>query len=135
MLLTELELSGMLDGYNTLVARNKAGENVEQCRLAAARAARDDDIEPHLHAGPQEINQGRGECAQPDEVLGLEGGPGELADSDYRADQRDRRGGGGHARAGGGGGVDLGRGVIPAAPRRRGDAVHGPPHTRTATGL
>ena len=51
MLLVKLELRRILDGDDAFAVVDKAGQGVEQRRLARARAAGDEDAEARLHGG------------------------------------------------------------------------------------
>ena len=53
--LLQLQLGGVLDGGDALVVRDERRQGVEQRRLAAAGAAGDQDVDPGLDAGRQEL--------------------------------------------------------------------------------
>ena len=55
VLLLELELHGVLDGYDPLVRRDEPGQDVEEGGLSRAGAAGDDDVHPGHDAGVQEL--------------------------------------------------------------------------------
>ena len=55
VLLAQLQLGGVLDGDDALVVRDERRQHVEQGGLAGAGAARDDDVQPRLDTGAQEV--------------------------------------------------------------------------------
>ena len=91
------------------------GEDVEHRGLAGAGAAGDEDVEPRLDAGLEELEHLRRRGAEADEVLDGERRGGELSDRDDRADEAERRNDRVDARPVGETGVDHGARLVDAA--------------------
>jgi hypothetical protein len=72
MLLGKLQLRGVFDRDNAFLIRDEAGQHVEQRRLAGARAAADETVEPGADAMRQEIEHRLRQRLERDEVLGLQ---------------------------------------------------------------
>ena len=70
---------------------DEAGQHVEQRRLAGARAARDDDIQPAGDRRAQEIEHRLGQRIAVDEILGAQPVGSEPPDRQRRAVERQRR--------------------------------------------
>ncbi len=115
VLLAELELRRILDGHDPLVVRNERRQDVQLRGLPGAGAAGDEDVEPGLHAGLQELEHLRGGGAEPDEVLHRERRGRELPDGDDGTHQGERRNDGVHAGAIRESGVHHGAGLVHAA--------------------
>jgi hypothetical protein len=123
VLLAELQLGGVLDGDDALVVGDERGQHVQRGRLARAGTAGDEDVEPCLHAGLQEVEHlGRG-GAEPDEVVDGERRGRELADGDDGPDQAERRDDGVDTRAIGEASIDHGAGFVDAPADGADDAV------------
>ncbi len=123
VLLLHLELGRVLDRDDPLVGRDEPGEDVEKRRLAAARAAGDEDVEPRLHDAFDKLADLRDEGFQRQQVVELQRVDGEAADGKRRAVDRDGRDDGVDAGAVGKPGVHHGRGLVDAASHGRDDAV------------
>jgi hypothetical protein len=91
VLLLELQLDGVLDRDDPLGLRDERAQHVEQGRLPGSGAAGDDDVEPGLHAGPQQLGHLRAQRPEGDQVRDLQRGAGELADGQRGAAERQRR--------------------------------------------
>ena len=91
VVLLQLQLGRLLDGDDALVPGDAGRQGVEQGRLAAARAAGDQQVRANLDAGPQERGRLDGQAAEPDQVVEPEGARRELADGEHRSVDRDRR--------------------------------------------
>ena len=91
VILLEPQFSRLLDAHDPLVARDAAGETVEQRRLPAAGAARDE----YVRAGPDTRLKKRGgfhrQGAEADQVTDLVWRRGKPADGHHRSIDRDRR--------------------------------------------
>ena len=88
--LTELQLRGVLDRDDPLVLGDERGQDVEGRRLARARAAGHEDIQPGPDAGVQEVEHLGRRRAEPDEVVHRDWLGWKLPDGDDRPDQRER---------------------------------------------
>ena len=55
VVLVQLQLGGVLDGDDALVVGDERRQHVERRGLAGAGAARDEDVEPALDAGREEV--------------------------------------------------------------------------------
>ena len=126
VLLAELELGRVLDRDDPLVVGDERREDVEGRRLAGAGAARDEDVEAGLDAGPQELEHLRRRRPEADEVVDGERLGRELPDGDDRPDQRQRRDDRVDARAVGQAGVDPRAGLVDASAERGDDPVDDP---------
>ena len=85
VLLAELELGRVLDRDDPLVLGDERREDVEERRLAGARAARDEDVEAGHDAEPEEVEHLGGRRPEADEVVDRVGRGRELPDRDDRA--------------------------------------------------
>ncbi len=81
----QLEFGGVLDGDDALVAGDEAGQDVEGGGLAGPGAAADQDVQPALDTGGEDVGDRAGEGAETDQVVDLEGVGGELADGQQGA--------------------------------------------------
>ena len=121
VLLAELELGGVLDRDDPLVVRDERRQDVQGRRLAGARAARDEEVEPRLDARLQELEHLAASRSRTrirsSTVYGV---LRELADGDDRPDERERRDDRVDARAVGQAGVDA-RARLVDPPAERGD--------------
>ena len=88
--LVELELGGILDGDDALVLGDERRQHVEGRRLARTGAAGDEDVEPRLDTGAQELEHLRGRRPEVDEVVDGDRLGRELPHGDDRTDQRQR---------------------------------------------
>jgi hypothetical protein len=75
----------VLDRHDALVGRNEAREDVQQRGLAAAGAARDQDVELGAHHGVEQLGHLVGQRAQADQVLDLQRVHREPANREQRA--------------------------------------------------
>ena len=114
--LLQPQLGGVLDGHHALLFGNESGQGVEQRCLAAAGAARNQDIQPGAHARRQEIDHFRGQRLLGHQVLGLDRPHAEAADRHHRAIQGQRRNDGVDAAAVRQSAVHHGTGLIDAPP-------------------
>ncbi len=64
VVLLQLQLDGVLDGDDPLALGDEGGQHVEQRRLPGAGAAGDDDVEPGLDAGVQQLGHLRRQGAE-----------------------------------------------------------------------
>ena len=80
VLLLELQLDRVLDGDDALSLGDERGQHVEQRRLAGAGAAGDDDVQPRLDAGLEQLGHLGDQGAEADQVVDLERVLGELPD-------------------------------------------------------
>ena len=117
VLLVQLELGGVLDRHDALVAPGGSDDmTLRVVVLPEPVPPRDDDVAPAAHAGLEEVAHRRGERPEGDEVLVGERVRGELADREDGAVERDRRDDGVDARAVGQARVDERAGLVdPAA--------------------
>src|SRR5437667_186410 len=92
-------LGGVLDCDNALVLGNVGGEHVEQRRLAGARTAADQNVQPRLYASLQQLQHALGHGHLTDQVLTLELVPAKTADGEQRAVHGHRRNSGVDARS------------------------------------
>ncbi len=123
VLLLHLELSRVLDRDDPLVGGDEARQHVEKRRLAAARAAGDQDVEPRFHDALDELPDLRDEGLQGQQVVELQRVDGEAPDGQGGAVHRDRRDDGVDARPVGEPGIHHGRGLVDPAPHGRDDPV------------
>src|SRR3954451_19325840 len=128
VLLPQLELGGVLDRHDPLVVGDERRQHVERRRLARAGAAGDEDVEPRLHAGAQELEHDRGRGAESDQVVHREGGGGELPDRDDGTDEGQRGNDGVDAGAVGEASVDHRARLVDAASDRGDDPIDDPHH-------
>ena len=70
--LPQHQLGGVLDGHDSLVARDEARQDVEQRRLAGAGSARHDDVEPRGDGAAQEVEHRLRQRFAVDQVVGAE---------------------------------------------------------------
>ena len=91
VLLLQLQLDGVLDRDDALVARDERGEHVEQRGLAGAGTARDEDVHLRPHRGIEHGRDLAGQRAEADEVVDRVRRAGELSDRERRAVDRERR--------------------------------------------
>ena len=61
VLLMELQLGGILDGHDALVARDERGQHVERGGLSGPRTTGDENVEAAFDAGVQEIGHHAGQ--------------------------------------------------------------------------
>ena len=73
MALAQLKLRGVLDGDDPLLRRDVTRQDVEERRLAAARATADDDVRPRHDTGLQEAESALAAAAEADQVTHVEG--------------------------------------------------------------
>jgi hypothetical protein len=125
VLLLEPQLGRLLDGHDALVGPDRAGQRVEQARLAGARATGDDDV----GAAGDEAAAQVGRCAVEPEVVEVERAGREPADRDARPIGCQRRQDGVEPRSVGEAGVDHRRRAVETQAERSdnalGDATHG----------
>ena len=110
MVLLQLQLDGVLDRDDPLVARDERREHIEKRRLAGAGATRDEDVHLGAHRRIEHRRDFAGERAEPDEVVARVRGARELSDRERRAvdgQRRDDR-------------IDAGAIVEPGIHKRRG---------------
>src|SRR5262249_10834384 len=91
MLLFQLQFSGVLDGHDTVGVRDVSREDIQQSRFAGAGTARDDDIEPSLDHGREQLEHGFGEGLIFDHLPRGYGIAAEAADRETRAVDGERR--------------------------------------------
>ena len=113
-----------------VMIRSSSGTNAEITLrvvvLPEPGAARDEDVEPGLHARAQEVEHLRGRRPEPDQVVdGVRPGR-ELPDRDHRPDQRQRLDDAVDARAVGEAGVHPRADLVDAAAERGDDPVDDP---------
>ena len=80
VVLLQLQFGRVLDGDDALVVRDEARQRVEQRRLAATRAAADDDVQPGLDARLHEHRHLGRERLVVEQVLQLQRVGAEAAD-------------------------------------------------------
>ncbi len=88
--LVELQLGGILDRDDPLVLGDERRQHVEGRRLARSGPAGDEDVEPRLDAGPQELEHLGRRRPEADQVVDRDRLRRELPDGDDRPDQRQR---------------------------------------------
>src|SRR4029077_10307600 len=81
----------VLDSHDSLVGRDKQRETVEHRGLARAGTAADQDVEPRLHDGAQEIDNLRHQGFLFDQILDVETLASETTNRERRSVQRQRR--------------------------------------------
>ena len=121
--LLQLQLGGVLDGDQALPVRDVAGQRIEECGLAAAGAAGNDDREARLDRLAEDLGHRRAQRPRLDQGLHVEGLGCELADRDQRPIDRDRPDRHVDARSVGQPGVDHRLGFVHAAPDAADDLV------------
>jgi len=84
MPLLELQLRGILDGDDALAAGDIAREDIEQCGLARAGAAADEDIEAGAHRRSKQLRDRRREAAQAEQIVHVQPVQAELANGEDR---------------------------------------------------
>ena len=90
MILLKAQLGRLLDGDDTLVARDAAGETVEQGRFPAAGAAGDQQVGARPDARLEKPGGFHGERAEADQVSELVGRGGKPANGEHRPIDRNR---------------------------------------------
>ena len=110
--------------------RDERGQHVERGGLARAGAPGDDDVQPALHAGGQEVGGPLRVGAERDEVGGGVRVGGELADGQQGPVHGQRRDDGVHAAAVGEAGVHHRAGLVDATADAGHDLVDGAPQVR-----
>ena len=121
----DAQLGGVLDGHDPLARVDARGERAQQRRLAARRAAADDDREPRAHAAIEQVGVGLGERAELDQLGQRERSWREPAQRQERSVRRERRQHDVQARAVGETRVDHRLRVVEPASRARGQANAG----------
>src|SRR6185503_5559191 len=99
VVLHETELGGVLDRDDALVLGDEAGHDVEERRLAGARATGDEHVEACFDARAEEFHHLGSRCAELDVVLDRDPVLRELSDRDDRTVEGERRDDDVHARA------------------------------------
>ena len=121
--LLQLKLGGVLDRHDPLVIADKTRDRVEECRLAAARAARNQHIELCVNDRLHEIADLRRDRAEFDQCVDVRTDRGELTNRHDGAVDRKRRYDHVHARTVLEPGVAHRLGFIDAPADRRNDLV------------
>ncbi len=121
--LCELQFGGVLDGDETLVLRNVLREDIQESRLAGARAAGDQDADAGAHGRRKHFHHFRGDALQLDQLVGCERAGAEAADRERGPVERQRRNDGVDARAVGQTRIDHRRGLVHPATHAGDDAV------------
>ena len=70
--LAQAKFGGVLDGDDPLVLRNIARKHVQKCRLTAARAAGDNNVQPCADAGLEQFQHALGQSQFGHQVLALQ---------------------------------------------------------------
>ncbi len=91
VLLVQLELGRVFDRDDALALGDEARQHVEQRRLAGARAAADERVQPRADADFEELEHRARQRADGDEVLGAQALGRKTADREQRAVDRERR--------------------------------------------
>jgi len=128
--LLELELRRVLDRDDALALGDVAREDVEERRLAGARTARDQGVDPRADDPAEEPGHRLRQGAELEQVLDGERLPAEAADREDRAVQRGRLDDRVHARAVREPGVDQRARLVDTTADPRDDAVDDEPEVR-----
>ena len=91
VLLLELELGGVLDRDDPLVARDEGRDRVQRRRLTGTGTARDEDVELPADARGEELGRLRRQRVERDQVVHRVRVARELPDRERRASERERR--------------------------------------------
>src|SRR4029079_12847240 len=114
-LLEQLQLRGVFDRDDPLFVRDEARQDVEQRRLAAARATADENVALIDHAGPQKLGRRAGDRTALDQAVDRKLPRAEFADRQAWPADRQWGNDGVHAAAVGQAGIDQRLALVDAA--------------------